>query len=371
MKENRTIDYRFKILYAAAMLSVVCDHTMGGGLAFVSDWFLYGGLPLPLFVFCSGYFYKDSAEEHPGKYLLKKARTLLVPLYLYTFVYGLIVQLLRLKGFEMGEDLTLHNLLIAPLNDGHQFVYNMAGWFIAPLFMTEVWNLLVRKAVKLFCRTAPEAVFFAIGVISGLAGIQLAILGYHSGWWLALVRMLYFVPFYSLGVFYHRTLETYERNIPTAWVIGINFAAKLAIIWHCGKNIRYTIAWCNDFTEGPVLPILLGFLGIALWIRIAALLEPVIGRSRWINLIADSTYSIMMNQFMGFMIVKTVFALLSKVHPAYADFNWTGYKTDIWWYYVPKGVLYTLIIYAFAGIAFPILVQKLIYTAKKKMTPRE
>ena len=115
------------------------------------------------------------------------------------------------------------------------------------------------------------------------------------------------------------------------------------------------------------MPILIGFLGIAMWMRIAVILEPVIGRSRWINLVADSTYSIMMNQFLGFMLVKTAFALGSRVYAGFANFDWIRYKTDIWYYYMPKGVVYTLIIYSFAGVAFPILVQMLLNKGKQAL----
>lgn len=108
------------------------------------------------------------------------------------------------------------------------------------------------------------------------------------------------------------------------------------------------------------MPIINGFLGIALWMRIATILEPVIGKSKWINVIADNTYSIMMNQFLGFMIVKTLYALLSRIYVGFSDFDWVNYRTNIWWYYTPKGLNYTLIIYVVVGITLSVLFQKVI-----------
>lgn len=135
---------------------------------------------------------------------------------------------------------------------------------------------------------------------------------------------------------------------------------KLIIVYCYGKMPIYTPSWCDNFTEGPIMPIIIGFFGIALWMRIATILEPVIGKSKWVNVIADNTHSIMMNQFLGFMIVKTLYALLSRIHVGFSDFDWVSYKTNIWWYYTPKGVKYTLIIYVVVGIAFSILIQKMI-----------
>ena len=69
---------------------------------------------------------------------------------------------------------------------------------------------------------------------------------------------------------------------------AIVFAAKLMIFLHYKTRLAYTPAWCNDFNQGPVMPIIIGFLGIALWMWIATIMEPVLGRKKWINLLADN-----------------------------------------------------------------------------------
>ena len=63
-------------------------------------------------------------------------------MYGYTIAYGLLVRLLHRWGFQIGGKFNLHNILISPLNDGHQFVLNMAGWYIVPLFMVEILYFL-------------------------------------------------------------------------------------------------------------------------------------------------------------------------------------------------------------------------------------
>ena len=357
MKEGRGIDYRFKILYAIAIIMVVCGHTRGGGVTILNDWFPYGALHLPIFAFSSGYFYKNSSEKHPLRYILKKIKTLVIPLYLYTIVYGLIVQFMRSKGFEMGGTFTLKNVLIAPIINGHQFTYNLGGWFLAPLFMLEISNLIIRKVLRFFYKKMPEIIFLIISIVLGIAGIKMAIAGYNHDWWLALVRMLYFMPFFGMGTFYNRVLEKYERKIPSFWLFAVIFAVKLGIGVHYVKMPEYYPAWCREFPEGPVMPIIVGYLGIFLWMRIATILEPAIGRSRPVNLIANSTFSIMMNQFLGFMIVKTIYAFFNKSFAMFPDFDWAAYKTDLFWYYIPRGLKNTLILYVFGGIAFSLAVQ--------------
>lgn len=329
MKTESRIDYRFKILYAVGMLMVVCGHCNGGGISLtIGDWFPYAGLHLALFTFCSGYFYKSSAQKQVGSYLLKKFKALILPLYLYNFAYGILVQLLKQAGFTMGGELSAYNLLLAPILDGHQFIYNMGGWFVIPLFLVEACNVLFRKAVNAVWANPPELFFFAVSLGLGLCGNQLACLGYCTGIWLPIVRTLYFMPFYGFGIAYKNVFEKLD-TLPNSLYFSAIFAMKLAITWVFGKNLTYTPSWFFDFMEGPIPPIIVGFLGIAFWMRAATILEPVIGRSKWINLIADHTYSIMIHQFLGFLLVKSVFAFFCSQGIAFLDFDLARFRSEI------------------------------------------
>ena len=118
------------------------------------------------------------------------------------------------------------------------------------------------------------------------------------------------------GYFYKKILEKYVDRIPSVVYFAIVFAAKLMIFLHYKTRLAYTPAWCNDFNQGPVMPIIIGFLGIALWMRIATIMEPVFGRKKWINLLADNTFSIMENQFLGFFTCKSCFRNNCEWHKA-------------------------------------------------------
>lgn len=357
---NKNIDYRFKILYVFGILMVVCSHTNGGGISIFDAWFPYGGLHLNLFMFGSGYFYKQYSEDHIKRYIMKKIKTLIIPLYVYTIIYGAIVLFLKKRGFNIGGEFTLYNILVMPIINGHQFVYNMGGWFVVPLFMVEICNVVFRRLFRFFKVRMTEYSYFIFYIILGLSGNQLACTEYLNGWWLVLIRMLYFIPFYELGIFYKRIFEKYDAKIPNIWYFTFIFTIKLVIACIYKKMPIYTLSWCNDFTEGPIMPIIVGYLGIAFWFRIAVIVEPIIWKSKYINLIADNAYSIMMNQFFGFMIVKSIYAVTNCTYFIFRDFDWANYKNNIWWYYIPGGVEHTMILYVVAGVAFPIIIQKMI-----------
>lgn len=367
MSVYKKTDYRFKILYAVGMIMVVCGHAEGGGINLFFDWFHYTGMHLALFMFCSGYFYRRESENSLCGYILKKVKKLIIPLYIYNLFYALFVQIMRHFGFIIGNTLTLCDLLIAPITNGHQFVYNMAGWFVIPLFIVETYNILIRVILRKVKNDISEWVFFLIALFAGLGGNQMACIGNNNGWWLVLVRMLYFVPFYELGILYREKLESIDRKISSFWYFSFLLVFKLATICYLGKLPMYTPSWCSDFIDGPLMPIITGYLGIAFWLRIAILMEPAIGRSKWLNLVADNTYSIMMNHFVGFMLVKGVYAGCNKFLGVFQDFDWIRFKTDIWYLYIPGGIGNTRIIYLFAGIAFPVLVQ--LFINRIKITP--
>lgn len=50
-------------------------------------------------------------------------------------------------------------------------------------------------------------------------------------------------------------------RIPSVVYFAIVFAAKLMIFLHYKTRLAYTPAWCNDFNQGPVMPIIIGFFG--------------------------------------------------------------------------------------------------------------
>jgi hypothetical protein len=157
------------------------------------------------------------------------------------------------------------------------------------------------------------------------------------------------------------------KKIPTIILFSAIFLIKLILYFAYFRVITYTPSWCNDFREGAFIPIVVGFLGIIFWFKIANILEHSIGKNKYINLIANNTYSIMINQFAGFMFIKTVFAFIAKYSNHFSDFNFNLYKTDIWYYYFPRGLYQFGILYLIAGVFIPIYIQILINFVKNRL----
>ena len=359
----KPVNYQFKILYAIGITFVVMGHCTDGtyaGFGVFTEWFHLYSFHVGLFVFCSGYFYKDTSHKNTWEYIWKKIKTFIIPLYVWNALYAVMVYFLAKRGFTIGGEVSLSKLLIEPITSGHHFAYNMGGWFVIPLFMIEIFNVIVRKFIDLFVdcdhrNKSCEYFICILYLVLGICGNCLAQNGLNTGWWLVLVRMLHLLPFFGIGTIYKRVLEKYDIASNTVYFIGV-ISIQLVIILVYGKLPAYSQAWCSKFPEGPILPIVEGCLGIAFWLRVAKVAEPILGRNKIVLLIANNTFSIMIHHFLGFMFVKTVFALLYRKGYC-ADFNWEAYKSDIWYHYFPKGMEQTGILYIAAGLFIPIVVQ--------------
>lgn len=322
---------------------------------------------MALFAFGSGYFFKYKNLDNKKQYILKKVKALLIPLFLWNCFYLCYIKLLSYFGFTIGLRTSIkiplwqelvNDLLIQPVLSGHQYVYNMGGWFVIPLFQIEILNLFFKSLLKKL-NISKNHLSFLLILILGFWSIHLSQEGLTSLKYLWGLRLLYLYPFYELGILYRRKLEAIDTLCNLKY-FGIIFIIQLGIITLHRGTIAYTPSWCNDFSDALWTPFLIGFMGIAFWLRISKLLVPVLKNSKVVLFIANSTYYIMIHHFLGFMSIKTIFAFLNYFIGLFPDFNWIEYKTNIWYYYLPFGLSQWLILYVIAGLSVPVLIKYIV-----------
>ena len=361
LRENNggEVNLQFKLLSAIGIIIIVSGHCYHGGISLAYEWFPTYSFNLALLVFISGYFYKPTHEEHFLKYIGKRAKRLLIPAYLWNIVYGLFVLFMSNFGYKIGGEVNLYNLFIMPFVDGESFSYNLGSWFVYPLFCVCVFNVLFRRLLKLV-KFDNEYLIMIIYLAVGIIGIQLSI--DHAttgikGLLLLLFRTTFFLPCFQLGRLYKAKLEQRD-NLNSIAYFAIIFGVQLIILTFF-KDIEYTPSKCSGFDNGCIIPYLTALTGIAFWLRISKLLTPIIKNWKFIRLIADNTYSIMIHQMIGYMCVKWLFYIVSVLTPLFADFNVNLLKTNIWYYYLPKGLQQYGMLYLAGGIFVPLLIKKL------------
>lgn len=366
----------FGILSALAMLMIVTGH-QGYDILTVGGLFPYYSFHVPLFMFISGYFYRDEEEGQPLSYLKKKAKRLLLPYLIWNVVYGLLAAALRaFGGFAMGEAISLKTLFVMPFLNGYQFILNYAAWFVPVLFIVEVMNLCMRLLLRRL-HVNSECLILASALAVGMLVVQFAIEGRVWGLYKTPGRILFLYPCFQMGQFYKKKLEQRDTlsNVPYfAIVLGVQVLLHL-----CCNGLAYSSVWVTGFANGPVIPYVTAVSGIAFWLRVSKILAPLRESRRsdasaaqadakrqsasesaggFLLYLGRNTYAVMMHHVMAFMLVKMILAG-TAAHTGYlADFDFVRFYTDIDYYYLVKGSEAFQMVYLAAGVGLPLLLQK-------------
>lgn len=362
-KPKKEINYQFKVMYAIGILNVLFSHAQAESLAFWNETIHYAGYTIALFVFVSGYFYSRKSETNIPGYILKKVTRLLVPLYLWNCFYALLILAFSKIGFSLGQPVNLKSLTLAPMISAHLLGFNDPAWFVIPLFVTEVYNILVRKLLSRFNEKRVDFALLAFHFLIGFAGVALALNEKNTLWWLFLTRFMYFIPFYTLGYVYKVYLEK-KDTLSSFWYFAIIIFIDILIIIAYGHASLYSIVIMDKhYFENPFMPYFVGILGIAFCLRASRILNVVIGKSKYLNLVADNTFPIMMNHIFGFFVLKCLFMAATKVLPMLPEFPVEEFKNNLSYIYLPRGRGFPLL-YIFFGCLIPILMQKIVVLIK-------
>ena len=341
-----------------------------GGLKFLYRLFVEYQFHVVTFVFIAGYFYKETAEDAVWPYIRKKALHLLVPMYVWNFIYGVLVQWMKQAGIiTFGVDLSFDSLVILPLYHGHQFFFTLALWFVPPLFFAETLHVLLRRIARALVppggnRTIyRETCFFLLCLAVGIAGVELAMHGLKDGWWLLTCKTFIFLGFLGIGRFYRTVIEKREpashiKYFAAILLLQVPLRIFFAKVYN--YDLSLSLSWClpKDFIlTGPVLPFLLGTLGILFWLRVCKILAPYIGKSRIVNLIGENTFSIMVHHLMGAMCLKFVLVAVVTTFSLSVSLDLQRIQNDIWYYPIFNSGRHLQILYLIAAITFSLFIK--------------
>lgn len=349
-KENRT----FRILSALGIIFVVSGH-LGYSAFEVGGLFPYYSFHVFVFLFVSGYFYKEEAENSILNYIGRKCKTLLLPYFLWNLFYGAAATLLHGLGFSLGKNLSLKTLLIQPFVDGHQFLYNFSAWFVPALFLLEVLNVLMRKILGIL-HLKNEWLILAGCLILGMLAVQLAIEGRVWGYYKLPGRLMFMMPGFQMGRIYREKLERHD-TLPDGWYFLIVTILQSLISIFCA-GLAFSTVWVGSFANGPMVPYLTIVTGIAFWLRIAKMIDGLPVLAEKMAFLGRNTYAVMLHHVAIFMVIKGICYLCSCFTPLCADFNPELFFHDIGYVYPMGGAEGSKLIYLVAGIGVPLAIKK-------------
>ena len=331
-----------RMLYVLAIIMIIDGHIGSSDYLDLNGLLRYQNYHIALFMFVSGYFL--NLARGYGEFFKTKAMRLLVPLYAWNAVYGGVCWYLnRYQGFALGGEWNWYNLLYAPLVDGHQFIYNMASWFLVPLFLVQATGFMILKPFSGKDGAAAEenkrqnkwtpVLFFALALGLGCAALAYAPENRgERGITLTALRGLYFLPAFAFGYLYRRTLEKYDRLATPLW-LGL-LLGGVTLLTGAFPGYNHVPSWLDTINAPGLAIYAISFLAILFWVRVARVLTPVWEKSRTLKYISEHTFDLMMHHFVGFMLAKALFLPFA---PGDGAANLARVKSDIWYYPFPGG----------------------------------
>lgn len=349
--EDRREDMTLRSASLLAIAFVVDGHIPLPDLFDVGGLFGYYSFHLMLFAFLSGCLFR--LRENPAADLLHRARRLLLPLYGWNLVYGLLAfALRRFLGFSLGQPLSAYTLLLAPVTDGQHFEWNLGAWFLFPLFFIQIayaglFRLLGRKRGGVW-------LLFALCLLAGCFAVERFRGGVTQPLWL--LRALVLLPGYAGGALYAARLRQRD-TLPTLPYLALIFLLRAGIVLFCGRP-NYLLSSGTWFDAGPIGVYAGGFLAIAFFLRLARGLAPALEKSPLALYAARHTKDIMLHHYMGIFAVNCVFWLLNRFSLGAAAFSVSAFRTQSGYVYAPTEPAAWAALYLAAGLLLPLLVPK-------------
>lgn len=354
MKEKS--NKKMMILSFLGIIFVVLGH-MGDTNNILDIIFPFYSFHMALFIFISGYFYKESYENNLKEYIFYKFKKLVIPYFAWNVVYGLILVVLKHYNVVVfGDDFNLYSLFVRPWIDGHQFSLNIAGWFILALFLVNVVYILIRilmKKLKIWNDYVFLSIFFLICVVSVVYSLN------ASDFMIPILRTGFFMFFYQFGLVY-KSIEGKIKLDPLL-KLGIIVIIQI-IILHIEPSINYYAVFMKFSGWSGLTPIITSITGILFWLTISDILLPIFKDNGIVNYVSCHTKEIMFHHIFWIFIINSILKIINV-----PNFDNGKYMTNVYYLYT-FGISYAPVFYSFICLIMPVLVhfiyEKFVYIFK-------
>lgn len=339
---------KWNILKAVGIYLVIAAHCDG---VIIGLFPLFSFL-MPLFFFISGYFFRDMDFL---QFLRKKVMRLLLPLYVWHWVYLAFAMFLGNYGFNLTDGkLSFVKLFVVPLVGYGGMVFCEAGWFLGTLFVAFLLYFAINRVFT------DDKVKTVVCILLPCVGLYMAFHGYcdylfHMGRLLS--RSLFVLFFINLGQMYKK-YEQYDRlSLKGTFIACLINVFMMMIYGDIGLNIKDKIFNIHHmlpyYGQGSyLLPFVVACTGIYLSLQFAKLVQEKWQNSSVINFVSKNTLSIMLHHvFVLFLIKWILYILQNKGYIVMENWDTAAFLSDCW--YIPNVYPYLCYIYLFLGLAVP------------------
>ena len=348
---NSQIDY-ITIAKAIGIIMVVCGH-IGGIYKIIgipvfnskpSEIFPIYSYHMPLFIFISGYFYKQGYIYDIKGLIKKRLKTLVIPYYKWNLFYGLLVTVLINVGlFNNGNKINLYNYFLEPIFQGYQYNLNGPSWFLISLFFIQIGYTLIRKRLNNnILDVKLSLLLFIITIIVNIWSNNIVMENHPIP--LFLSRTLFGVLFFHIGYCFNiyfksknnlcvpdllfivfKLTPVFSEKAFFVIYIGcdlLNISASSNTMFNIAKN--YTLSMSTMLLRGmSIVPILSAILGIIYILYISKLIEKILLNrdlkylKMFFGFISKNTFAIMMHHMTINMFIQLILDSMDKNNIVY------------------------------------------------------
>lgn len=351
---NRLVSF----VMALNIIAIVIYHK--GIIIFQNIYFPGNSFQLPLFVFVSGYLFKEKYVDEVIHYICKKIKSLLVPYFFTNLIFGVICLVLRdYNIIKYGEDINSYTLIIRPFLDGHQYGINVAMWFVTQLFVIQVLYVIIRKYIHEKVTLKGSLCLLLILLIMGCFGVTIVRDGNYGQTVNAfLCRTAFVLPFFHMG-WMHKKYDGWMNDISNIRYFLILIVTQAM----CIPFYEDIVIIDNIYSSTTIVNYVMAVNGILLIWRIAKIISPYFEKSRLIEYIGINTWTVMsFHQFVFLLINIGIYFMIPYF--GIEDFDINRFQTYHWYTYKENSV-FMIGFYVIAGVGLPLAVK---YWFKKQFS---
>lgn len=280
-------------------------------------WFPYYSFHMPLFLFITGYFYKETSECAIFSLIRKKTKTLLIPYFSINGFFLVFQTILRKYGFEIGRTFSLKKWLVFPWITLQPLTFSIPTWYLIALFIAEIYFVLIRKIYKKIIKSDFIKEMFLLGTFFFLGMVIVYIIKRcdHSNEVIRVYSRSFLMLFFiELGVIYKKYIEK-KDCLDNYIYFGIVFFIQACVIAISNNSsLGPGLYGIEGFEKCGLYYYITGVTGIALWLRITKIIATHFEENKILIYIGKNTKSIMAFYLLGFWLFNLILEWLYKYH---------------------------------------------------------
>ncbi|MBE5897131.1 MAG: acyltransferase [Lachnospiraceae bacterium] len=321
-KKNQTFVY----LYALAILMVIDDHCSTRA-QILSGIFPYNTFYMPLFVFASGYFFKQT-KLRDG--IVHKIKRLYIPYIVYALIFWAIAAVIDfIFGMRWVPEINMYTLRTLVFEAPITYL-NGASWFVVMLFWVTVIYMCIRTVLK--TNKLTDYILTVLFVIGGCVGIYMCLVYNPLSFVIRFpAKMLFYIQFYHLGYMFRTYWECLLQKVRKLYVCIFVVLVHSILNIYFGVGIEFYSTEAMTGFWNVYLPVITSVLGITFWYEVMEFLAEKIGEVRIVSFIARNTF-VIMQVHLFFICIPKMYCMIQcrRGVERFADFPVDEFMTSAW-----------------------------------------